>query len=99
MRTITLEEHFASKRFIESAGVNLGGQRALDLSDAEVTDLGALRLKDMDESGIDLQVLSHVLPTFSPLSAAQQIDIATSASARGVTIGMKAAEAARRMLG
>jgi hypothetical protein len=28
MRTITPEEHFLSKRFIESAGFNLGGQRA-----------------------------------------------------------------------
>jgi predicted TIM-barrel fold metal-dependent hydrolase len=80
MRTITLEEHFVSRRFIESAGVSLGGQRALDLSHAEVTDLGAVRLRDMDESGIDLQVLSHVLPTFSALSAAQQVDIARAAN-------------------
>src|SRR5579862_7987010 len=80
MRTITIEEHFVSRRFIESAGVNLGGQRALDLSHAAVTDLGSVRLKDMDESGIDVQVLSHVLPTFSPLSVAQQLDIARAAN-------------------
>ena len=80
MRTITLEEHFVSKRFLESAGVNLGGQGALDLSHSSVTDLGALRLKDMDESGIDLQVLSHVSPTYSPLTREQQIDIATAAN-------------------
>jgi predicted TIM-barrel fold metal-dependent hydrolase len=80
MRTIALEEHFVSQRFLESAGVNLGDQRALDLSHSEVTDLGALRLRDMDESRIDLQVLSHVSPTYSPLTREQQIDIATAAN-------------------
>jgi predicted TIM-barrel fold metal-dependent hydrolase len=80
MRIITLEEHFVSKRFLESAGVNLGGQRALDLTHSAVTDLGDVRLKDMDESEIDVQVLSHVVPTYSPLSRAQQVDIARAAN-------------------
>jgi uncharacterized protein len=34
----------------------------------------------MAEAGIDLQVISHVVPTVTPLPAAQQIDIARSAN-------------------
>ena len=60
MRTITLEEHFVSRRFIDVAGIDLGAQRGLDLSSSEVTDLAGLRLRHMDESGIDMQVISHV---------------------------------------
>jgi len=66
MRTITLEEHFVSKRFIDTAGIDLGGQRGLDRSGSEVTDLADLRLRHMNENGIDMQVISHVLPTFTP---------------------------------
>jgi uncharacterized protein len=80
MRTITLEEHFVSQRFIDTAGIDLGGQHALDLSGSEVTDLADLRLRHMDQSGIDMQVISHVLPTFTPLPPGQDQDIATAAN-------------------
>ena len=80
MRTITLEEHFVSRRFIEVAGIDLGGQQGLDLSITEVTDLAELRLRHMDESGIDMQVISHVLPTFAPIAPSQDHDIATAAN-------------------
>ena len=80
MQTITLEEHFVSQRFIEFAGIDLGGQRGLDLSSSEVTDLAELRLRQMDESGIDMQVISHVLPTFAPIPPSQDQDIATAAN-------------------
>jgi uncharacterized protein len=80
MRTITLEEHFVSKRFLEDAGYNLGGQTFLDLSHDEVTDIGPIRLKHMDEAGIDVQLISHVMPTYSTLTAEQQIDITTAAN-------------------
>jgi uncharacterized protein len=80
MRTITLEEHFVSKRFLESAGYNLGGRNVPDLLLNEVTDLGSIRLKHMDDNGIDLQVISHVNPTYSTLTADQQIDIAAAAN-------------------
>ena len=66
MRTITLEEHFVSRRFTETTEFNLGGPTGLDLSGGELSDLGALRLKHMDEAGIDLQVISHVVPTVTP---------------------------------
>ena len=79
MRTITLEEHFVSRRFIDS-GIDLGAQRGLDLASSEVTDLAELRLRHMDESGIDMQVISHVLPTFAPIPPSQDQDIATAAN-------------------
>ena len=80
MRTITLEEHFVSRRFIDLAGIDLGAERGLDLSSSEVTDLAALRLRHMDESGIDMQVISHVLPTVALIPPSQDQDIATAAN-------------------
>ena len=79
MRTITLEEHFVSKRFIDTAGIDLGGQRGLDRSGSEVTDLADLRLRHMNENGIDMQVISHVLPTFTPIPPGPDQDIAAAA--------------------
>jgi uncharacterized protein len=73
-RTITLEEHFVSRRFIDS-GIDLGAQRGLDLASSEVTDLAELRLRDMDESGIDMQVISH-----APIPPSRDQDIATAAN-------------------
>jgi predicted TIM-barrel fold metal-dependent hydrolase len=75
MRTITLEEHFVSRRFIDVVGVDLGAQHGVDLSSNEVTDLAELRLRDMDESGIDMQVISH-----APIPPSQDQDIATAAN-------------------
>lgn len=80
MRTITLEEHYVSGAFLELAGVDLGPQQAVDMSAAAVTDLGELRLNDMDVAGIDMQVLSHVLPTFNAIPVDRQAEIATRAN-------------------
>jgi uncharacterized protein len=80
MRTITLEEHFVSQIFLARAGYDLGGQRRVDLSGEQVTDLGEIRLKHMDEAEIDLQVISHVWPTYEPSSANEQIDISAGAN-------------------
>jgi uncharacterized protein len=80
MRTITLEEHFVSQAFLQSAGYGVGGQDAVNLSASELTDLGELRLKHMNDSGIDVQVISHVAPTFNPIPTDRQIDIAGGAN-------------------
>jgi predicted TIM-barrel fold metal-dependent hydrolase len=80
MRTITLEEHFVSQAFLELAGVDLGPQMAVDLSAATVIDLGEQRLADMDAAGIDVQVLSHVLPTFTQITVENQIAITSRAN-------------------
>ena len=45
-------------------------------------DLGALRLKDMDEAGVDFQVLSHGAPATQRVDAATGIGLATRANDR-----------------
>ena len=75
IRTITLEEHFVSRRFIDVVGVDRGAHRGVDLSSSEVTDLGELRLRDMDKNGIDMQVISH-----APIPPSQDEDVAAAAN-------------------
>lgn len=56
MKVIAIEEHMLPRDIVHSAGIDLGpraGARA-----AELDDLGAGRLRVMDDAGIDVQVLS-----------------------------------------
>jgi hypothetical protein len=56
MKVIAIEEHMLPRDIVEAAGVDLGlraGKKAADLDD-----VGAGRLKVMDDAGIDVQVLS-----------------------------------------
>ena len=64
MRTITLEEHFVTESFLRA----IGGPRFADLQ-PKLGDLGAGRIADMDEAGIDLQVLSLASMGFDALDA------------------------------
>jgi predicted TIM-barrel fold metal-dependent hydrolase len=80
VRIITLEEHFVSRALVESVGYGLGAQNAVDPKAPEITDIGELRLKHMDESGIDMQAISHVVPTFASIPMESQIEIATGAN-------------------
>ena len=80
MRTITLEEHFVSDAFIELAGIDLGPKMAVDMTAEAVTNLDHRRLLDMDAAGIDVPVLSHVLPTFAAITVENQKKIATRAN-------------------
>lgn len=65
MRTIAIEEHFLADGFRAAAtardtGQGAGANPALtDERRVRLVDLGSLRLKEMDEAGIDLQVISH----------------------------------------
>src|SRR5262249_30102286 len=43
---------------------------------SRLDDLGALRLKEMDEAGIDLQVLSHSIPGLQGVDAATGVPLA-----------------------
>ena len=65
MRTITLEEHFLTESFVRATGA----PRFAELQ-PKLLDLGAGRIADMDEAGIDLQVLSLASMGFDALDVA-----------------------------
>jgi len=62
MRTIAVEEHFTTKEFQDTITKRLGGPAPVPPHMVEIfkrqLDLGVSRIHDMDEAGIDMQVLS-----------------------------------------
>jgi len=76
---IALEEHYwdaeVAKHFDGAESRNAELRRRLD-------DLGALRIREMDEAGIDLQVLSHGAPSTQRMDAATAVPLARSANDR-----------------
>ena len=79
MRTIALEEHFWTPELAAPPGTGplaTWGQRV----DDQLRDLGKRRLADMDASGIDLQVISHVAPAAQGLPGAEGIARAREAN-------------------
>ena len=85
MRTITLEEHYAMPSFFNTAGRELKhraetvGGRYANLID-RLCDVGAKRLAEMDEAGIDFQLLSLTAPGVEQLDAAEAIALARDAN-------------------
>ncbi|HWA79165.1 MAG TPA: amidohydrolase family protein [Acetobacteraceae bacterium] len=81
MRTVTLEEHFASPGFLEGPGrelrerVLLMGERGAALFD-QLSEIGEKRLAAMDEARIDVQVLSLTSPGTEQLGAAEALVLA-----------------------
>jgi uncharacterized protein len=88
MRTITLEEHYATRAFMEGAGRQLGvgdkpagrpprsgGRYGGPLID-QLCDLGEGRIAAMDEAGIDVQVLSLTAPGVEQLDAPDAVKLA-----------------------
>lgn len=76
MRTITLEEHFATPGFLEGPGRDLKEQARQVGSRAErvmreLCDLGDGRIAQMDAAGIDMQVLSLTAPGLEQLEATE----------------------------
>ena len=67
MRTITLEEHFVTESFLRATGPYLGDSAQPAQLQAQLLDLRAGRIAAMDESGIDLQVLSLAAIGFDAL--------------------------------
>jgi predicted TIM-barrel fold metal-dependent hydrolase len=64
MRTIALEEHFLTESFIRASGARFAELQP------KLLDLGAGRIADMDEAGIDMQVLSLASMGFDALDPA-----------------------------
>lgn len=70
-KVIAIEEHYLDPEVDEKTGHRAGGSPA---ARAKLVDLGELRLREMDEAGIDFQVLSHCPP------GAQVFDAETAAA-------------------
>jgi uncharacterized protein len=78
MRTITLEEHFATPGYLDGTGHEIKEQarnsdpRAIRVIE-QLCDLGAKRIAEMDAAGIDMQILSLTAPGTEQLEAADAI--------------------------
>lgn len=85
MRTITLEEHYASPGFINGPGRSLVdragamGERLKHVPD-QLRDVGEGRIAAMDAAGIDVQVLSLTSPGVEQLEADEAIALAREAN-------------------
>ena len=70
---IALEEHYWDK---ELAAQFVGGEGVRDPEMLKrLYDLGEVRIKEMDEAGIDMQILSHGAPSAQKLSGADAVDL------------------------
>src|SRR5258708_30431647 len=76
---IALEEHYWDADVAKTFGA--GEARDPELR-RRLDDLGALRLKEMDEAGIDVQVISHGAPSTQRLDAAAAVPPARRANDR-----------------
>jgi 2,3-dihydroxybenzoate decarboxylase len=64
---IALEEHYWDAELEKTFTGSEAGRPGLQME--QLHDLGALRIKEMDEAGIDIQVLSHGAPSTQKLPA------------------------------
>ncbi len=83
MKTITLEEHFATPGFLNGPGRDLKDQaekhndvRAIKLI-PQLCDLGDKRIAEMDRAGIDMQIVSLTAPGVEQLEPSQATAFAT----------------------
>ncbi|HEY6720553.1 MAG TPA: amidohydrolase family protein [Burkholderiales bacterium] len=76
---ITLEEHYWDAEVAKNFG---GGEARNPEVRRRLDDLGALRIKEMDDAGIDMQVISHGAPSTQRLDAATAVPLAKRANDR-----------------
>lgn len=84
MRTITLEEHYATAEFMEGPGRRMKeAARTIDRLNAipdKLVELGEKRIAEMDAAGIDVQVLSLTAPGVEQLEAAEAVRMAKASN-------------------
>jgi uncharacterized protein len=81
MRTIAIEEHFWTPELAPPPGTGPLAMWGPEIGD-RLRDLGQARLDNMDASGIDLQVISHVAPAAQGLAGAECVARAREANDR-----------------
>ena len=79
-RVIALEEHYWDEE-VETHFKGRDQSRRNALME-RLHDLGALRLKEMDEAGIDVQILSHGAPSLQRIDAETAVPLARRANDR-----------------
>jgi len=72
MRTITIEEHFATSLFLAGPGSSISQYPEIA---GKLLDLGEKRIAEMDSAGIDVQVLSMTPPGVEQSPAAEAITL------------------------
>jgi len=84
MRTITLEEHFATPEFLKATAQLQSAARTdfVKAVESKLLDLGQGRIADMDAAGIDLQVLSLTWAGLDRLDGATATALAHDANDR-----------------
>ena len=89
MRTIALEEHYASPASAEGPasgpgrhGPSLGETAGLAQFAERLLDIGDRRIADMDAAGIDMQVLSLASPGVEQLDEAASVAVSREANDR-----------------
>ena len=81
MRTIALEEHFLTPELAAPPGTGPLASWGPQIGD-QLRDLGQERLANMDATGIDLQVISHVAPAAQGMAGAEGVTRAREANDR-----------------
>jgi 2,3-dihydroxybenzoate decarboxylase len=79
-KVIALEEHYFDRE-VAAHFTGAGPERQPELRE-RLFDLGAHRLREMDEAGIDVQVLSHSAPSLQRLEADLAVPLARRANDR-----------------